>query len=38
MMQKELVNIDLFKLSNMWMGYMCNWLLQGNGAMSRVLA
>ena len=38
MMQKELVNIDLLKLSNMLMGNMCNWLLQGNGAISRVLA
>ena len=29
---------DLLKLSNMLMGNICNWLLQGNGAITRVLA
>ena len=28
----------LLKLSKMLMGNICNWLLQGNGAITRVLA
>ena len=28
----------LLKLSNVLMGNMCNWLLQGHGAITRVLA
>ena len=28
----------LLKLSQMLMGYLCNWLLQGNGVITRVLA
>ena len=29
---------QLLKLSKMLMGNICNWLLQGNGAITRVLA
>ena len=28
---------NLLKLSKMMMGYICNWLLQGNGAITRVV-
>ena len=31
-------SFHLLKLSEILMGYICNWLLQGNGAITRVLA